>query len=190
MGGTGAHPLVDGAGSCPSSVFGGVCELRMTLGSLSFDGRGCVPTLLIVWPEVSLHWSLQAVGWGQVSVPKWWPLVELTSMTIPWGLCHHCPCPHSEPQLTPTSPGDPPRSVGRSGPGFYRVIALLWVSVHRTTCVSSKSGISVSPSPALKPHWPSKPNALGAPPSDGRPSGWGVWCGSQNSHSCGRTSAM
>ena len=45
--------------------------------------------------------------------------------------------------------------------------------------------------PALKPHWPSKPNALGAPPPEARPPpGWGAWYGSQNSHSCGRTSEI
>ena len=30
-------------------VFGGVCELSMTLGSLSANGWGCVPVLLVVW---------------------------------------------------------------------------------------------------------------------------------------------
>ena len=34
-------------------VFWGVCELNTTLGSLSADGRGCVPVLLVVWHEVS-----------------------------------------------------------------------------------------------------------------------------------------
>ena len=24
----------------------------------------CVLILLVVWPEVSQHWSLQAIGWG------------------------------------------------------------------------------------------------------------------------------
>ena len=27
----------------------------------------CVPILLVVWPEVSQHWSLQAIGWCQNS---------------------------------------------------------------------------------------------------------------------------
>ena len=34
----------------------------MTLGSLSSDGWGCVPILVVVWPEASQHWSLQVVG--------------------------------------------------------------------------------------------------------------------------------
>ena len=30
-------------------VFWGVCELSMILGSLSANGWGCVPVLLVVW---------------------------------------------------------------------------------------------------------------------------------------------
>ena len=31
----------------------GVCELSITLGILSADAWGCVPVLLVVWPEIS-----------------------------------------------------------------------------------------------------------------------------------------
>ena len=34
-------------------VFCGVCELIMILGSLSGNGCGCVPVLLVVWHSVS-----------------------------------------------------------------------------------------------------------------------------------------
>ena len=34
-------------------VFWGVCELIMILGSLSANGCGCVPDLLVVWHRVS-----------------------------------------------------------------------------------------------------------------------------------------
>ena len=51
---------------------------------------------------------------------KWEPLGELTAIDIPWGLCHQCPCPQSEPQLPPT-PGDPSK-LDESGPGSYEVI--------------------------------------------------------------------
>ena len=37
------------------------------------------------------------------------------------------------------------------------------------------------PSPALKPQWPSKPNALGVPPSHARHPGWGASQGAQKS---------
>ena len=34
-------------------VFWGVCELSMILGSLSANGWGCVPVLLVVWHGAS-----------------------------------------------------------------------------------------------------------------------------------------
>ena len=58
--GTGAFVLVEEAGSCLpggqatyGGVFWGVCELIMILGSLSANGWGCVPVLLVVWHGVS-----------------------------------------------------------------------------------------------------------------------------------------
>ena len=68
------------------------------------------------------------------------PLIlrELPSMNIPWGLHYPCPCPHSEPQPTPISPGDPPRPTGRSRPGSYGVIACaLGRSAHENLCAPS-----------------------------------------------------
>ena len=63
MGGAGSCPVVGEAGSCPS---GGQAHAQEDFRKPSADGWGCVPTLLVVWPDVSQHWSLQAVGWGQV----------------------------------------------------------------------------------------------------------------------------
>ena len=64
--------LVDEAGSCLSGgqatscgVFWGVCDLSMILGSLSANGWGCVPVLLVVWHRVSSTvacWSLSGAG--------------------------------------------------------------------------------------------------------------------------------
>ena len=34
-------------------VFWGICELSMTLGSLSADRWDCVPVLLVVWHKAS-----------------------------------------------------------------------------------------------------------------------------------------
>ena len=48
-----------------SSVFYCVCELIMILGSLSANGWGCVPVLLVVWHEVSSTgacWPLGGAG--------------------------------------------------------------------------------------------------------------------------------
>ena len=44
-----------------SGGFGGVCERSMNLGSLSANGWGCFPILLVVWHGVSTigsagHW--------------------------------------------------------------------------------------------------------------------------------------
>ena len=36
-----------------AGVFWGVCDLIMILGSLSANGQGCVPVLLVVWHRVS-----------------------------------------------------------------------------------------------------------------------------------------
>ena len=46
-------------------VFWGVCELIMILGSLSGNGWGCVPVLLVVWHRVSSTgacWPLSGAG--------------------------------------------------------------------------------------------------------------------------------
>ena len=46
-------------------VFWGVCDLIMILGSLSANGWGCVPVLLVVWHRVSRTvacWSLSGAG--------------------------------------------------------------------------------------------------------------------------------
>ena len=97
--------------------------------------------------------------------------------------------PH-KPQLSPVSPGDPPRPEGRSDPSFYEVTAFsLGCSMHEekmykewSFCFSQSGGF-----PVIKSHWPSKPNTLGASPPDTRPPGWGASPRAQNSHSCGKT---
>ena len=46
-------------------VFGDVSDLIMILGSLSANGWGCVPLLLVVWHGVSSTvacWSLSGAG--------------------------------------------------------------------------------------------------------------------------------
>ena len=48
-----------------SGVFWGVCELSVTLGSLSANGWGCVPVFLVVWHWVSSTgacWPLDGAG--------------------------------------------------------------------------------------------------------------------------------
>ena len=69
MKGTGACVLVDEAGSCLSDgldcIQWFVYELIMVLGSLSVNGGGCVPILLVVWHGVSstgVCWWLSGAG--------------------------------------------------------------------------------------------------------------------------------
>ena len=50
-----------------SGVFWGVCELSMTLGSLSADGWDCVPLFLVVCREVSSTGACRQL-WGQALV--------------------------------------------------------------------------------------------------------------------------
>ena len=48
-----------------SGVFWGVCDLVMIFGSLSANGWGCVPVLLVVWHRVSstgVFWSFSGAG--------------------------------------------------------------------------------------------------------------------------------
>ena len=51
--------------SMSGGVFWGVCGLIMILSSLSVNGWGCVPVLLVVWHRVSstvASWSLSGAG--------------------------------------------------------------------------------------------------------------------------------
>ena len=51
--------------STSGGVFWGVCDLIMILGSLSANGWGCVPVLLVVWHRVSstvASWPLSGAG--------------------------------------------------------------------------------------------------------------------------------
>ena len=76
--------LVGRTTSC--SVFGDVCELIMVLGSLSANGWGCVPVLLVVWHRVSsTDWSLLVFEWSWVLALRWRSLGELSLIDITWG---------------------------------------------------------------------------------------------------------
>ena len=81
---------------------------------------GCVSALLVVWSEASQHWSLQAIGWGQVLVRKWQPMPVNSQQN----LCCQFPCSHSEPQLPLMSTGHPPILNGNSDLVSYELTAL------------------------------------------------------------------
>ena len=99
-----------------------------------------------------------------------------------------------KPQLTPASKEDPPRPEGRSSSGSCGVTAFPWVPVHVKLCVCPSRVESLFLSflwrSCTQAHWFSKLNALGAPLSDARPSGWGALHGAQNSHFYRRTSVI
>ena len=60
--------------------------------------------------------------------------------------------------------------------------------VHKTLCVPSKSGVSVSPSPVEVLQ--STSDSLGILSPVAGPTGWRAWHGAQNLHSSGRTSVV
>ena len=127
--------------------------------------------------EASQHWSLQAVGWGQVFVSKRQPpghliqrvlsSISVTSVLVPT-------VNHSHPLL----PQNTPRPAGRSALGSYEVAAFsLGPGAHKTLCALQEWSFYFPQSCgvlAIKPHWPSKPNALGAPPPNARPPDWRI----------------
>lgn len=125
--------------------FKGSYRLRKSLDRLSVDTWLC----LFFWPQVSQPWSLQAVGWGQVLVPRCQPPGELHTdecslISSPQGLCPQdeleelsSPCP--------ASPEDPPRVADRAGPGSYQIATfVLGPSAHGILCVLLKREASVS----------------------------------------------
>ena len=118
--GTGACPLVGRAGSCPSG--GQDCVKGYVYRQLWVQANfiqpicwwwDCVPTLLVVRPEVSQHWS-------QVSMPNWWLLGALTPMNIPWGPWHQCPSP-----TVRHSHSLPPQAYSKVGLDHASMVSLL-----------------------------------------------------------------
>ena len=76
----------------------------------------------------------------------------------------------------------------------FKLLLLPWVPESvRLLCTPFKSGVSFpqpSGSSKRKPHWPSKPNVLGAHLPSAEPLGREVQCGAWTPHSLGRTSAI
>ena len=73
-------PLLGNATS--GAVFWVICELSMTLGSLSANGWGVVvPVLLVVWHEASSSGACWRLG----VVLRWRSLGELSLINILWG---------------------------------------------------------------------------------------------------------
>ena len=121
--------------------------LRKTFRSLSADRWGCVPALLVIWPEAPQCWSLWSVGWDEVLVRRWWPPGEFTPMSTPQNYCCQCLCLYREPQPLPASAGDPPVLAGSFVCVSCGVAApSLWVLVH----IPGLESVSCSPMEGLQ----------------------------------------
>ena len=106
------------------------------------------PSLLFGLRCVVWYLSLQAVGWGQVLMPKCQTPGEFLQMNAPHCVRHQCLHPQGGPLPPLTSTGDPPRLAGRSGPGFYQITAFaLGPGMSEILCVLFKSKVSISPNP-------------------------------------------
>ena len=97
-------------------------------------------------------------------------------MIIPWELDLQCSAPTVSHSCLLLSQETLP--TGRSDPDSYGVPALPWNPEHMKTYVSLPRVGSLFPpvhgAPVHKPHWPSTPNDLEAPPPNARPLGWGT----------------
>ena len=90
-------------------------------------------------------------------------------------------CPCHEPQLPPTSAGDLPMLVGRSGPVSYEVTAIFpWVLVCICGVDVSSSTVEILQSKAAG----IQSQIPGAPPPVARLPGWEDCLGAQDFHSC------
>lgn len=160
---------------------------------------------MALWPEVPQPWSLQVIGWGQVFV------LMMQAICLPPGRVGVLSLSSVHPTIFPP-PGfmTPDRSTVTFLPTPQETLQdqqislvqapkkstafALCAGVHESLWAPSRSGGPVSHhppplscgAPTIKPHWPSKPDPLKAPPSNARPLDWGAWCGTQSSQLCGR----
>ena len=97
--------------------------------------------------------------------------------------------------MPPASMGGSPRSASRSDPGSSEITASALVPrACDILCVSFESGLFIFLRPLalvkVRPHWPSKPNVLGAHLPSAGPLGWGAQCGAWTPCSLWRTSTI
>ena len=119
-------------------------ELCKTLICLSAHGWGWVPSLLVVWPEVTQHWSLPGLfGWAnggpwEGSRQGVFPRTSAASVLI-LTVSHSHPPPLQETLQH--------QSVGLVQSPMESPLLPLGPNAHSTLWVPSKGGVSVSPSP-------------------------------------------
>ena len=100
--------MVGKTGSCS----GGQALLITASNQLSADGWGCIPSLIVFWPEVTQPWTL----WS--GKPK--SVYTKGELSRQLRQCSH-PC--GEPLLTHASTENPPTLAGRFGSVFCRATA-------------------------------------------------------------------
>ena len=93
-------------------------ELSKTLIHLTVDGWGCVPSLLVVLPEATQHWSLPGLFGGANDL-----LWEGSRQGVLPRTSAASPCLHSETEPSLASAGDLPTLAGWSGSVSPRVTA-------------------------------------------------------------------
>ena len=119
-------------------------ELSKTLIRLTADGWGWVPSLLVVWPEATQHWSLPGLfvgasgGLWEGSCQGVLPRTSAASVLVLM-VSHSHPLPLQETLQH--------QQIGLVQSPMGSLLLPLGPSAHTTLCVPSKSGVSVSPSP-------------------------------------------
>ena len=120
-------------------------ELSKTLIHLSADGWGWVPSLLVLWPEATQHWSLLGL-FGGANGGLWegshqgvLPRASAASVLV-LTVRHSHPPPPLQKTLQHQQVGVVQSPMGS-------LLNPLGPDAHNTLCVPSKSGVSVSPSP-------------------------------------------
>ena len=111
---------------------------------MSADGWGWIPSLLVVWPEVTQYWSLPGL-FGGANGRLWegsrqgvLPRTSAVSVLV-LTVRHSHPLPLQETLQH--------QQVGLVQSPLGSLLLPLCPDAHTILCVPSKSGVSVSPSP-------------------------------------------
>ena len=114
-------------------------ELSKTLIHWTVDGWGWVPSLLVVWPEATQHWSLPRLFDG-ANGSRQGVLPRTSAASVLVHTVRHSHPPPLQETLQHLQVGLVQSPMGS-------LLLLLGSDAHTTLCVPSKSGVSVSSSP-------------------------------------------
>ena len=119
-------------------------ELSKTLICLTADGWCSVPSLLVVWPEATQHWSLPGL-FGGANGRLWESSHQGVRLRTSAASVLVLAVRQSHPPPLQETLQHQQVSLVQSPVGS--LLLPLGPDVHTTLCVPSKSGVSVSPSP-------------------------------------------